>query len=348
MSGGVIMNNVVVAVFSGTTSTRTRRLWKIDKGMLLQLVGLNLPAAYQVHFSNNPDSGQATVVVATSDMVEIPYEYLQTGDDIYAWVYLTPENGIGYTIYMVTIPVRVRPDILIEDPSEEQQNVVDSAIAALNSAVEQTAADVSAANEYAANAEAAQIGAEAAKTAAEAAQAESEINATSAAQNAAAAGQHASNANHYADTAEFYAEQAAQSAQNAANKASVAEASADEALLSARAASEAYNAANEAKDISIQASNAAKDYLRDANAAATNSEIYAGAASDKADQAAQSAANASENAIIAQTAKKRRVMSLFQTHKRQLQTQMPLVETQTPQPKARSLLLLIWIRPFQR
>ena len=136
------MSNIVRAIFGGSKTTRTRRLWKIDRGMLLQFVDLNLPAAYQVHFANSPSSGQAKVVTATSDTVEIPYEYLQTGADVYAWIYLTPENGVGYTEYMVTIPVYARPDTTDEEPVPAQQSALDTAISALNSGVESVQAAV--------------------------------------------------------------------------------------------------------------------------------------------------------------------------------------------------------------
>lgn len=136
------MSNIVRAIFGGSKTTRTRRLWKIDKGMLLQFVDLNLPTAYQVHFANSPSSGQAKVVTATSDTVEIPYEYLQTGADVYAWVYLTPENGVGYTEYMVTIPVYARPDVTDEEPTPTQQSALDTAISALNSGVDSVQAAV--------------------------------------------------------------------------------------------------------------------------------------------------------------------------------------------------------------
>lgn len=136
------MSNIVRAVFGGSKTTRTRRLWKIDKGMQLQFVDLNLPTAYQVHFANTPASGQAKVVTATSDTVEIPYEYLQTGADVYAWVYLTPESGVGYTEYMVTIPVYARPDVTDEEPTPAQQSALDTAISALNSGVESVQAAV--------------------------------------------------------------------------------------------------------------------------------------------------------------------------------------------------------------
>ena len=136
------MSNIVRAVFGGSKTTRTRRLWKIDKGILLQFVDLNLPTAYQVHFANSPSSGLAKVVTATSDTVEIPYEYLQTGADVYAWVYLTPESGVGYTEYMVTIPVYARPDTTDEEPTPAQQSALDTAISALNSGVESVQAAV--------------------------------------------------------------------------------------------------------------------------------------------------------------------------------------------------------------
>ena len=136
------MSNIVRAVFGGSKTTRTRRLWQFDRGMLLQFVDLNLPTAYQVHFANSPTSGQAKVVTATSDTVEILDEYLQIGADVYAWIYLTPESGVGYTKYMVTIPVYARSDYTDEEPVPAQQSALDTAISALNSGVESVQAAV--------------------------------------------------------------------------------------------------------------------------------------------------------------------------------------------------------------
>ena len=142
-------SNIVVAAFEDSRSVVTRRLWKIDKGMKLQITGLDLPEAYQVHFSNTQDVGQAQIVVATSDTVEIPYDYLQTGKYVYVWIYLNPEQYVGYTAYTITIPVSVRPTVTDVSPTPPQQNAIDQAIGALNDAVEQTGADAAAADESA-------------------------------------------------------------------------------------------------------------------------------------------------------------------------------------------------------
>lgn len=130
------MTNIIQAVFGASKSVQTRRVWKIDHGMKLRIVGINLPTAYQVHFANVSDSGQAIPVVATSDTVDIPDQYLQTGKWVYAWIYLTPEEGVGYTEYMITIPVAQRPEVSSEEPTPVQQSAIDQAIGALNDAVE--------------------------------------------------------------------------------------------------------------------------------------------------------------------------------------------------------------------
>jgi len=130
------MTNIIQAVFDTSKSVQTQKLWKIDHGMQLQIVGIDLPASYQVHFANVSDSGQAIPVVATSDTVDIPDQYLQTGKWVYAWIYLTPEEGVGYTKYMITIPVAQRPDVSSEEPTPVQQSAIDQAIGALNDAVD--------------------------------------------------------------------------------------------------------------------------------------------------------------------------------------------------------------------
>lgn len=129
-------DNIITAAFDGTSeSVRTAPVWRISRGMLLRITGLELPDYYQVHFGLSPVHGEAKAVLATSDTVEIPDEYLQSGGYIYAWVYVTPEEDVAYTIGMITIPVMARPELSDDEPTPEQASIVDQAIAALNESV---------------------------------------------------------------------------------------------------------------------------------------------------------------------------------------------------------------------
>lgn len=129
-------DNIVTAVFGASKSVKTAPVWRIDRGMKLKIVGLDLPEYYQVHFANAPVQGEATAVLATSDTVDIPDIYLRPGADIYAWVYMTPEEGVAYTARMITIPVKARPDVSGEEPTPVQESIINQAIAVLNDAME--------------------------------------------------------------------------------------------------------------------------------------------------------------------------------------------------------------------
>lgn len=129
-------DNIVKAsfVFGKTATTRSLRQW--DYGQVLQFEGIDLPAAYTVHFANQPTNGNAKTQVGGPDGVTILDEYLTTGLPVYAWVYLHSGADDGETVYSVTIPVTKRPRPVEDEPTPVQQGAIDTAIAALNEGVE--------------------------------------------------------------------------------------------------------------------------------------------------------------------------------------------------------------------
>lgn len=130
------VDNIVKASFVFGRTTKTRSLYQWDYGQVLQFEKLDLPAAYTVHFANQPMSGNAKTQVGGPDGVDIPDEYLTTGLPVYAWVYLHTGADDGETVYSVTIPVTKRPRPTEEPPTPQQQGAIDTAIAALNEGVE--------------------------------------------------------------------------------------------------------------------------------------------------------------------------------------------------------------------
>jgi len=140
-----ITTNIVTATFgSGCTSVTTENLYQYDYGQILKFEGIELPDAFEVHFSNSSraeDTAKTQIGTTTEDgvsTVSIPDEYLTTGKYIYAFIYLHSAENDGETEYMVTIPVRKRPSINPEPVTPEEQSVITQAIAALQSAVEKT------------------------------------------------------------------------------------------------------------------------------------------------------------------------------------------------------------------
>ena len=129
-------DNIVQARFLYGRSTKTRSMWQWDYGIVLRFEGLDLPLAYTVHFSNQPQSGNALQQIGNADGVAVPDALLETGLPVYAWVYLHTGEDDGETVYSVMIPVNKRPQPTNETPTPAQQSAIDEAIIALNTGVE--------------------------------------------------------------------------------------------------------------------------------------------------------------------------------------------------------------------
>ena len=136
------MNNIITATFGSLRKTRTRPAWIADHGMILRFAGIELPAAYEVHFSNSR-STPAKVSIGDESGVEIPDEYFHNADQIFAWLYLHTGEDDGYTVYEAEIPLIKRPEVTDEQPTPQQESAIEQAIIALNIAVEQCETNVS-------------------------------------------------------------------------------------------------------------------------------------------------------------------------------------------------------------
>ena len=158
-----------------------------DYGILFQMPDLDLPTAYQVDFSNKLTGGTALTVVGNEDGALIPTSLIDSGKDVYAFLYYTGV-GFGKTTHVFRINNNRRAKRGTPAPDPGQQSVIDATIAALNDAVESTAADAEQTASDAARAEAA-------RTAAETAEDNAEASATAAAQSASQALNSATSAN---------------------------------------------------------------------------------------------------------------------------------------------------------
>lgn len=135
--------NIVTAYFNGSHTTTTAPLYQWDYGQVLRVSGIDLPAAFQVHFSNTPRSGTTTTSIGQDGQVTIPDAYLIGGLPVYAFIFLHNSEDDGETEYVITIPVNARPRPTDEEPTPEQQSEINQLINALNNGVErsETAAD---------------------------------------------------------------------------------------------------------------------------------------------------------------------------------------------------------------
>ena len=207
--------NIITANLAHGKQFVTASRYMEDYGQVLKIEGIDLPSVYQVDFSNSLLRGTSKTMLGNADGVAIPDEYISTGRDVYAFLYLTGDMW-GRTIATIRIPNKTRPKRTDEIPTPTEQSVIDQTIAALNRAVEKTSADVEATT---ANAESA------AQSASDALAAEQRTlgYAEAAARSQGSAQESAQSAARSAETATAKAGEAAQSASDASRDADRAE-----------------------------------------------------------------------------------------------------------------------------
>lgn len=184
-----------------------------DYGIMF-LPELDLPESYQIDFAVKLTSGQALTVIGDAAGARIPDELIDTGKDVYAFLYWVGE-GFGKTTHIFRIENKKRANRGTPVPDPEQQSVIDQTIAALNTAVENTAADVVSTAANADRAEAARAGAESAEETAVSAAAQAATSAESAYQSQSTATTKAAEAETSATAAAGSASEAATSADRA-------------------------------------------------------------------------------------------------------------------------------------
>lgn len=127
------MNKIHVVEFtSGTTAKTITGLFQWNHGQILQIKGLNLPTAVEVHFALRRSGEAIPRIGVTKDgvtEVEIPdvlFKTMMTSDyDIYAYVYVSDEE-YGSTTHEIVMKVKSRP------MPEDIQNNFDELMKAVN------------------------------------------------------------------------------------------------------------------------------------------------------------------------------------------------------------------------
>ena len=135
-------DNVITATYNGTGRYKTQPLYQYDYGQLLKINGVELPSAYEVHFSN-AIHGNATTQIGNADGVSIPDMYLLSGQTVYAWLFLHSGADDGETEFIITIPVLPRAKPTDQQPTPVQQSAIDEAILALQQALYEAGVTVS-------------------------------------------------------------------------------------------------------------------------------------------------------------------------------------------------------------
>ena len=131
---------IIKGVVGGGRYTVTAPIIKEDYGLYLQIEGVELPSTYEVDFSNSEHNGTSVTMIGNADGVLIPHQFIDTGKDIFAFLYHVGAN-YGRTVYKFRIPNKLRPDRTNEEPTPAEQSTIDQLIGALNTAVEQTGED---------------------------------------------------------------------------------------------------------------------------------------------------------------------------------------------------------------
>lgn len=109
----------------------TGSLFQYDYGQKLKFTDIELPDAYEVHFSNNEIENSKTMI-GDSSGVDIPDEFLMTGENIHVWIFLHEGDSDGETEYHAIINVTKRAQPTDEEPTPVQQSTISQTIAALN------------------------------------------------------------------------------------------------------------------------------------------------------------------------------------------------------------------------
>ena len=127
--------NTITLNLSRSKLTQTGNLFQYDYGQRLILSGVTLPESYEVHFSNK-ERGTSKTMLGDATGVDIPDEFLLSGENVHVWVYLHEGNADGETEYHGIINVTRRAHPTDQPPTPVQQSVIEQAITALNNAVE--------------------------------------------------------------------------------------------------------------------------------------------------------------------------------------------------------------------
>ena len=128
-------SKIIIGTVGGGRYTVTAPIVKEDYGLYLQIEGIELPETYEVDFSNDEHSGSSVTMIGNADGVLIPSQFVKSGKDVFAFLYHVGAD-YGRTVFKFRIPNKLRPDRTDEQPTPEEQSVIDQTISALNDAVD--------------------------------------------------------------------------------------------------------------------------------------------------------------------------------------------------------------------
>lgn len=116
-------NNVVDVIYNGELFFETQHVYQYDNCQLILRDFFDMEYPYEVYFANSK-VGRSEKYTAYNDVITVPYKYISTGRDIWAWVHIPSTYG-GYTIFTIKIPVKTRVGSLkSNDQDSELRNEI--------------------------------------------------------------------------------------------------------------------------------------------------------------------------------------------------------------------------------
>lgn len=128
------MNKTIEAYPKAGKICKTEPIWQWDVGDKIHLNDIDLPPSYKAEFSNVSVRGTAKPQIQTTDTIEIPPEYQESGEPVYTWIVLVDENS-RQTVLMIHTPVSPRAMPTCQPIAPSKQSEVDQCMAALNAGV---------------------------------------------------------------------------------------------------------------------------------------------------------------------------------------------------------------------
>lgn len=108
-------------------------LYQWDKGQRLIIQSDDLPEYFEVHFANDELGRSKSVFGQQGEPVEIPDEYLTSGQNIHVWVY-SAEDDHSETECHGILDVTPRAEPIDEEPTPAQTSIIDELVRQLNQA----------------------------------------------------------------------------------------------------------------------------------------------------------------------------------------------------------------------
>ena len=281
-------DNIIYAKFNHGREITTDSRSQYAYGQVLKISGLHLPASFDADVSNKGDK-QAKAVIGTDNELPIDDAYFLSGKDVIVMINVHAADKDGRTKYIIRIPVEKRPERADIELEPVEQDVISTAIATLNEAIEQTSANAESAENSANRAQQSAIDAETSATNAS----NSEALAQQYMERAETAAENAEQSETKAKASEEHAEQIASDIEQFTERAETASTNAESSASTAsQYATSASNSANIATAKASEASTSAENASR----SAINATGQATIATQKAELAELHATNASNSA----------------------------------------------------